>query len=108
MKTSSNEAQSITIVLLSRSILRCIGQSVDFNFIKPMNTIMHFFDETEIAGLFTCAITSIKHLAMLQTLFYGCLRAFELCNLDNCDLDLKSLTLRFEVRGHTRHFLDSL
>jgi len=31
---------------------------------------------------------------MLQTLFYGCLMASELCNLDDCDLDLKSLTIR--------------
>lgn len=30
---------------------------------------------------------------MLQTLFYGCLRASELCNLNDEDLDLKTLTL---------------
>jgi len=31
---------------------------------------------------------------MLQTLFYGCLRASELCNLNDDDLDLKARTLR--------------
>ncbi|MGF3495293.1 MAG: tyrosine-type recombinase/integrase [Methanothrix sp.] len=36
---------------------------------------------------------------MLKTLFYGCLRASELCNLDDCDLDLKTLTLRVEGKG---------
>ena len=36
---------------------------------------------------------------MLQTLFYGCLRASELCNLDDRDLDLKSLILRVEGKG---------
>jgi integrase/recombinase XerD len=39
-------------------------------------------------------INNIKHFAMLQTIFYGCLRASELCNLDDNDLDIKSLTLR--------------
>ena len=33
-------------------------------------------------------IANIKHLAMFQTLFYGCLRATELCNLDDEDVDL--------------------
>jgi site-specific recombinase XerD len=37
---------------------------------------------------------SIKYLAMLKTLFYGCLRASELCNLDMPDLDMKTQTIR--------------
>jgi len=74
------------------------GKSIDFNFIRPMNTIPHFFDENDIAKLFAVC-HNLKHLAMLQTLFYGCLRASELCSLDDCDLDLKSLTLRVEGKG---------
>jgi integrase/recombinase XerD len=31
---------------------------------------------------------------MLQTIFYACLRASELCNLDDSDIDMKALTLR--------------
>lgn len=38
-------------------------------------------------------VTNLKHLAMLQTLFYGCLRASELCNLDDRDLHLESLAI---------------
>jgi integrase len=32
---------------------------------------------------------NLKHLCMFQVLFYGCLRASELCNLDDDDLDLE-------------------
>lgn len=64
-----------------------LGKSIDFNFIKPMNTIPHFFDENDIEKLFSVCY-NLKHLAMLQTLFYGCLRASELCSLDDSDLDL--------------------
>ena len=39
-------------------------------------------------------IENIKHLAMMETLFYGCLRVSELCNLNDEDLDLNSLTIR--------------
>jgi integrase/recombinase XerD len=74
------------------------GKSIDFNFVRPMNTIPHFFDENDIAKLFSVCY-NIKHLAMLQTLFYGCLRASELCSLDDCNLDLKSLSLRVEGKG---------
>ena len=74
------------------------GKSIDFNLIRPMNTIPYFFDENDIDKIFS-ACNNIKHLAMLQTLFYGCLRASELCSVDDCDLDLKSLTLRVEGKG---------
>jgi integrase len=74
------------------------GKAVDFNFVRPMNTIPHFFDENDVAKLFAVC-HNIKHQAMLQTLFYGCLRAGELCTLDDCDVDLKSLTLRVEGKG---------
>ena len=74
------------------------GKSIEFNFVRPMNTIPYFFDENDIAKLFSVC-HNLKHLAMLQTLFYGCLRASELCSLDDCHLDLKSLTLRVDGKG---------
>jgi hypothetical protein len=46
------------------------GQSVDFNFIKPMNMIPHFFDENDIYKLFSVCC-NLKHFAMLQCLFFG-------------------------------------
>jgi integrase/recombinase XerD len=63
-----------------------LGQQVSFNFIKPSNTIPHFFDELEIIRIFN-ACYNIKHLAMLKTMFYASLRATELCNLDDSDVD---------------------
>lgn len=74
------------------------GKSINFNFVRPINTIPHFFDENDIARIFSVC-HNLKHLAMLQTLFYGCLRASELCGLDDYDLDLKSLSLRVEGKG---------
>jgi len=74
------------------------GKSIDFNFVRPINTIPYFFDENDITKLFSVC-HNLKHMAMLQTLFYGCLRASELCSLNDCDLDLKSLSLRVEGKG---------
>jgi site-specific recombinase XerD len=74
------------------------GKSIEFNFIRPINTIPYFFDENDISKLFSVC-HNLKHMAMLQTLFYGCLRASELCSLNDRDLDLKSLSLRVEGKG---------
>jgi integrase/recombinase XerD len=52
-----------------------------------------YFTEEEVILIFGVC-HNLKHLAMLQTLFYGCLRASELCNLDDEDLDLKKATIR--------------
>jgi integrase/recombinase XerD len=74
-----------------------LGQEVSFHFIKPDNTIPYYFDESDILRIFGVC-RNIKHLAMLKTVFYASLRASELCNLDDSDLDLKALTL-FVRRG---------
>ena len=69
-----------------------LGQNVSFTFVKPNNTIPYYFDESEIAKIFGVC-NNIKHLAMLKTMFYASLRASELCNLDDSDIDLKALTI---------------
>jgi len=74
------------------------GKSVDFNFVRPANSIPYFFVESDISKIFSVC-NNLKHLVMLQTLFYGCLRASELCSLNDCDLDLKSLSLRVDGKG---------
>jgi len=51
-----------------------LGQQVSFNFIKPSNTIPHYFDELEVIKIFNVCY-NIKHLAMLKTMFYASLRA---------------------------------
>ena len=60
--------------------------------LKVVNEIPYYFDEDDINKIFS-VIRNFKHYAMLQTLFYGCLRASELCNLDVVDVDLNDLTL---------------
>jgi integrase/recombinase XerD len=69
-----------------------LGQDVSFAFIKPTNTIPYYFDESEIMRIFGICC-DIKHLAMLKTIFYASLRASELCNLDDSDVDIKALTI---------------
>ena len=69
-----------------------LGQDVSFTFIKPNNIIPYYFDESEITSIFGIC-NNIKHLAMLKTMFYASLRASELCNLDDSDVDLKALTI---------------
>ena len=65
-------------------------------FLTRDDEIPDFFTEEEVIRIFA-ACRNLKHLAMLKTLFYGCLRASELCNLDEDDLDLNTLTIH--VRG---------
>jgi integrase/recombinase XerD len=68
------------------------GEEVSFPFMKRNNELPFYFDEDEVLRIFGVC-NNVKHYAMLQTLFYGCLRASELCNLDDGDLDLKTLTI---------------
>ncbi|MDF0590284.1 tyrosine-type recombinase/integrase [Methanotrichaceae archaeon Mx] len=70
-----------------------LGESVPVQFLKENEHIPYYFDEDDVLRIFSIC-HNIKHLAMLQTLFYGCLRASELCHLDDGDLDLKNLTIR--------------
>jgi integrase/recombinase XerD len=63
------------------------------------DNLPYYFDENDILKIFS-SCRNLKHLTILKTLFYGCLRASELCNLDLPDLDIKSQTLRIrEAKG---------
>jgi integrase/recombinase XerD len=72
---------------------KMIGEEISFPFLKRNIDLPYYFDEDDILRIFS-ACSNMKHYAMLQTLFYGCLRASELCHLNDSDVDLKSLTLR--------------
>lgn len=69
-----------------------LGEEVSFSFLKRNDELPYYFGEEDVRNIFDIC-TNLKHYAMLQTLFYGCLRASELCNLDDQDIDLKTLTL---------------
>lgn len=74
------------------------GEKFDYKALRVRNNIPYYFTEEEIYRIFE-AIKNIKHLAMFQLLFYGCLRATELCLIEDKDLDLKNLTVRVHGKG---------
>lgn len=70
-----------------------LGDPIEMKRLEPNNQIPYYFDKDDVIKIFS-VITNLKHIAMLQTIFYACLRASELCNIDVSDLDLKNLTIR--------------
>jgi integrase/recombinase XerD len=88
---------------ISRSHLNntCFGikkfyemNNIEWNFtvLRSNDAIPYYFDEEDVMAIFSVC-SNIKHLAMLQTLFYGCLRSSELCKLDDGDLNLSTKTM---------------
>jgi integrase/recombinase XerD len=70
------------------------GEIYKIKTLRVRNTIPYFFSEDEVGRIFDAASHNIKHLAMLQTMFYGCLRASELCNLEDRDVNLNNQSIR--------------
>jgi len=63
------------------------------------DSLPYYFDETDVIKIFSVC-NNIKHLSMLKTLFYGCLRSGELSKLEDQDLNLEKRTLRLrETKG---------
>jgi integrase len=60
---------------------RMHGESISFKFIRPNNNIPYYLEEDDIFRIFS-SCRNLKHFAMLHVLFYACLRASELCNLE--------------------------
>jgi integrase/recombinase XerD len=71
---------------------KMIGEPISIHYLKRAEIVPHYFDKSDVQRIFS-VIHNIKHLAMLKVLFFGCLRASELIDLDEGDIDLKSLTL---------------
>jgi integrase/recombinase XerD len=69
-----------------------LGEEFSFPFLKRNNQIPHYFDAEDVRRIFD-AVNNLKHLALLQVAFYASLRASEVCNLDDEDLDLSRLRL---------------
>ena len=67
----------------------------------PNETLPYIFFKEDVDRIFA-AIHNLKHLCMFQVLFYACLRAPKLCNLDEDDLDLKNLTARIREEEGVR------
>jgi integrase/recombinase XerD len=70
-----------------------IGEKIEVKRLNPDNQIPYYFDKEDVLKIFN-VIHNLKHIAILQTLFYACLRSSELCNIDVPDIDLKNLTIK--------------
>lgn len=70
-----------------------IGEKIEVKRLEPNNQIPYYFDKEDVIKIFN-VIHNLKHIAILQTLFYACLRSSELCNIDVPDIDLKNLTIK--------------
>lgn len=75
---------------------KMIGNPVELPHIKMGEKLPYFFDEQDIQTIFNSVI-NIKYLAILQIGFFAGLRASELANLDDSDIDLINKTVR--IRG---------
>ena len=73
-----------------------IGAPIKLPFLKMGSKLPYYFDENDIRAIFN-AITNIKYLCVLQIGFYASLRASEVANLDDSDIDLINKTIR--IRG---------
>jgi integrase/recombinase XerD len=69
------------------------GLELKLPFLKPNNQVPYFFDENDVAAILNCC-KNFKHYAMLNLMFHCMLRVSDLCNLEDADVDLKTLTLR--------------
>ena len=72
---------------------KSLGLELKLPFLKPNNQVPYFFDENDVAAILNCC-TNFKHYAMLNLMFHCMLRVSDLCNLEDGDLELKTLTLR--------------
>ena len=82
----------------ARAYHEMIGTPIVVKRLDPKNQIPYYFSDDDVESIFS-VITNIKHLAMLSTLFYGCLRASELCGLNDEDLDLDHQSIRVDGKG---------
>ncbi len=72
---------------------KMLGECISFPFLKINNSIPYYFSQDDILNIFS-VINNFKHYTMLNVLFYCCLRASELCALNDEDVDFNALTIR--------------
>lgn len=72
-----------------------LGDKVSFPFLRISDTIPYYFSQDDVTRVFA-ACRNLKHYTILNVLFYACLRASELCSLNDEDIDLNALTIRIK------------
>lgn len=70
------------------------GEEFNFKILSTNNTLPFFFDEEDVIKIFLAASHNIKHLSMLKVLFYCCLRASEICKLEDQDVNFRTMTIK--------------
>lgn len=76
-----------------KAFYRSRGLELTLPHLKVTTKIPYFFTESEIFAILN-SITNLKHAAMLSLMFHCMLRVSDLINLEDCDIDLKNLSLR--------------
>ncbi|MCX6668209.1 MAG: hypothetical protein NTV25_00155 [Methanothrix sp.] len=71
-----------------KSFHKMNGEGVDLPYLKLDNKLPYFLTADNILEILS-GITNLKHYAMISLSFYCMLRASEVCNLDDSDLNLK-------------------
>jgi integrase/recombinase XerD len=77
-----------------KKFYKMLGEDYSFPYLSTNEVLPFFFDEDEVLKIFNAASCNIKHQAMLKILFYGGLRASEICTLEDHDIDFKTLSLK--------------
>jgi len=80
------------------------GESFKFQVLRANNITPYYFSEEDVHKIFDAASRNIKHLAILQVLFFGCLRASELCALEDMDIDSRRGAKQEWARRYTASF----
>jgi integrase/recombinase XerD len=70
-----------------------LGEEVSYRRLNPNNYIPYYFTADEVQKIFDVC-DNLKHFAMLNVIFYGALRASELCSINDEEINLKDLTIR--------------
>jgi integrase/recombinase XerD len=72
---------------------KSFGLELKLPYLKPNNQVPYYFDEDDVLAIFN-SCSNLKHYAMLLLMFHCMLRVSDLCNLEDRDVDLNTLTLR--------------
>jgi integrase len=76
-----------------KAFYRSRGLELTLPHMKVNNKIPYFFSEEEVLAIFN-ATTNLKHYTMLSLMFYCMLRAGDIINLEDDDINMKTTTLR--------------
>lgn len=76
-----------------KAFYRSRGLELTLPHMKVSNKIPYFFNEEQVMAILNATI-NLKHYTMLSLMFYCMLRAGDLMNLEDDDLNMKAMTLR--------------